>query len=171
MPPPFQLIWINHPNQTDEPPLLDKRVYENQCAINLSAALIRAGMNMAGYTGTWSWQSGKPRYAIRAHELAAWLKSPAAAMPKWEAFKGKEVFGEAKDEKGKPKPGITKRSGIVYFEGYWGANQNGNHIDLWDGWRLTHWTSWLQIHARISSDIGINSDLRKARQTVFWPLR
>lgn len=49
-------------------------------------------------------------------------------MPKWEAFKGKEVFGEAKDERGKPKAGITKRSGIVYFEGYWGSNQNGNHM-------------------------------------------
>ena len=59
-------------------PLLDKKVYENQCAINLSAALIRSGISMNGYIGAWSWEKGKPKYAIRAQELANWLTTPAS---------------------------------------------------------------------------------------------
>lgn len=36
--PAFVTRWSNHPNIKGDVPLLDKAVYENQCAINLSAA-------------------------------------------------------------------------------------------------------------------------------------
>lgn len=76
--PAFATLWSNHPNIKGDAPLLDKKVYENQCAINLSAALIRSGISMNGYIGAWSWEKGKPKYAIRAQELANWLTTPAS---------------------------------------------------------------------------------------------
>lgn len=44
--PAFATVWSHHPNVKGEGPLLDKRVYENPCAINLSAALLRSGVSM-----------------------------------------------------------------------------------------------------------------------------
>ena len=35
--PAFARLWSNHPNVKGDAPLLDKTVYENQCAINMSA--------------------------------------------------------------------------------------------------------------------------------------
>lgn len=71
----FAELWKNHPNITGEEPLLDKRQYENQCAINLYAALQRSGINVKSFHGQLSWQKDKPRYAIRAQEVANWLAS------------------------------------------------------------------------------------------------
>ena len=126
---------------------------------------MRSGVDMSRYPGAKSWQKDKPKYAIRARELAAWLASGGAHLPiKTEKFSGKEAFGEVKGKKG-----IEDRNGIVYFENYWGENNQGDHIDLWNGSRLTHWRSWLQIHARVGS-VGIGSDYRVAQQVWFWQL-
>lgn len=119
--PSFATLWNNHPHVKGEGALLDKRVYENQCAINLSAALIRSGINMTSYNGTWSWQKDKPKYAIRAQELANWLATGGSRLAtKVEKLQGAEVFGEVAGKKG-----IPDRSGIVFFQNYWGAGQPG----------------------------------------------
>lgn len=163
--PPFAVVWSNHPNVKGDGPLLDKRVYENQCAINLSAALLRSGMNMKSYTGQWSWEKDKPRYAIRAQELANWLTTPGAHLPaRVEKFPGKEAFGEVNG-----KTGLKGRTGIVFFQNYWGPGAQGDHIDLWNGSRLTDMLSWARIYARIGS-LGLGTDYRKAQSAWFWAL-
>ena len=163
--PTFATLWSNHPNVKGDTPLLNKRVYENQCAINLSAALMRSGVSMNGYTGTWPWEKDKPRYAIRAQELANWLSTPASLLPtKIEKFIGKEAFGEIGGRKG-----IMNRRGIVFFQNYWGAGAQGDHIDLWNGSRLTDMLSWVRIYARIGS-LGLGTDYRKAQSVWFWGL-
>jgi hypothetical protein len=157
--PAFVSLSSNHPNINGDTPLLDKKVYENQCAINMSAAWMRSGKSLSGYTGTLSWEKDKPKYAIRAQELANWLASPRSHLhAKVQKFAGKEVFDAIKHDRG-----------IIFFKNYWGAGNQGDHIDLWNGSRLTHWVSWIQIHARIGS-IGINSDFRKAESIWFWVL-
>lgn len=91
--PTFAAIWDHHPNVTGEDPLLDKATYENQCAINLYAALQRAGVNVSTFTGQLSWQKDRPKYAIRAQEVADWLASPAKPLPsKIEKFGGKDAI-------------------------------------------------------------------------------
>ena len=163
--PTFATLWSNHPNVKGDTPLLEKTVYENQCAINLSAALMRTGINMKNYTGTWSWAKDKPQYAIRAQELANWLATPAPHLPtKVEKFIGKEAFGEVEGTKG-----IKNRRGIVFFQNYWGAGAQGDHIDLWNGSRLTDMLSWMRIYARIGS-VGLGTDYRKAQSVWFWAL-
>ena len=75
-------------------------------------------------------------------------------------YSGEEVFGK-----------INGRTGIIFFQNYWGL---GNHIDLWNGRRLTALDSWLRIHARIGSfgmhSLGFGSDLKKAESVWFWAL-
>jgi hypothetical protein len=163
--PMFATVWSNHPNVKGEEPLLDKAVYENQCAINLSAALLRSGMSMNSFAGTWSWEKNKPKYAIRAQELASWLAGPGSHMPsKTEKFAGKEAFGEVEGKKG-----INGRQGIVFFRDYWGAGAQGDHIDLWNGNRLTDMLSWVRLYARIGS-FGLGTDYRKAQSVWFWAM-
>jgi hypothetical protein len=163
--PTFSTFWSNHPHVKREGPLLDTKVYENQCAVNLSAALIRSGVNMRSYSGQWSWQKDKPKYAIRAQQLADWLTVHAAEVPtRVEKIPGAEIFGEVSG-----KQGIAGRTGIVFFQHYWGPGEQGNHIDLWNGTRLTDLGSWLRIYARVGS-IGIGSDYRKAKAVQFFPV-
>ena len=162
--PAFTALWSNHPNIKGDTPVLDKKVYENQCAINMGAAWLRSGTTLSGYTGALSWEKDKPKYPIRAQELANWFASPRSHLPfKVQKFGGKEVFEK-----------IRGKTGIIFFQNYWGLGNQGDHIDLWDGSRLTTLDSWLRIHARIGSfgmhSLGFGSDLQKAQATWFWTL-
>lgn len=154
--PNFRKIWSNHPNIKGDAPILDKKVYENQCAINLSAALMRADIPLTGFRGTLSWQKGEPKYAIRAQELANWLKTPFPRIPThFEGVSAKEFSSK-----------LAHKRGIIFFQNYWGPGHQGDHIDLWDGWRLTHWSSWMRIQLHLSG--GSWSDYRKAESIWFW---
>ena len=161
--PTFATLWNSHPNIKGDTPLLDKAVYENQCAINMSAAWMRSGTKLSGFTGTLSWEKDKQKYAVRAQELANWFASLHSHLPKVQKFGGKDVFNAIK--------GAT---GIIFFQNYWGAGSQGDHIDLWNGNRLTTLDSWMRIHVRIGSlgmhSLGFGSDLQKAQATWFWAL-
>lgn len=154
--PTFQELWNNHPNIKGEDSLLDKKQYQNQCAVNLYAALLRSKTNVRSFSGQLSWQKGKPQYAIRAQELADWLARPGTLhCIKIEKFSGKEVFKK-----------INGKRGIIFFQNYWGPGHQGDHIDLWNGNRLTDWKSWARINLFISWE-GIWSDYRKAEAVWF----
>jgi hypothetical protein len=155
---PFSAFWNNHPVIKGDAPLLDKKVYENQCAINMHAAWIRSGMELTGYTGTLSWEKDKPTYAIRAQELANWFASPRSHLPKVQKFGGKIAFEK-----------IQGKKGIIFLQNYWGAGHQGDHIDLWSGSRFTERTSWLRIHLHLSWE-GIWSDYRVAESIWFWSI-
>lgn len=157
--PIFSQLWSNHRNVKGEDALLDKKQYQNQCAINVYAALQRSGMNVKTFSGTLSWQEGKPKYAIRAQELADWLARPKILLDaKLEKFTGKSVFEK-----------INGKRGIVFFQNYWGSGNQGDHIDLWSGHRLTDMLSWVRIHARFNS-VGLGSDYRNAQSVWFWAM-
>jgi hypothetical protein len=156
--PAFSTLWRNHPNVKGDGPLLDKTVYENQCAINLGAALMRSGVTLKSYSGAWSWNKEGNKYPIRAEELARWLASPAAQLPKPLAIDGKNF----------PKH-LTGKTGIIFFRDYWGTGRQGDHIDLWNGSRLTDLLSYARIYARVGS-FGIGSDYRGAKAILFWPV-
>ena len=153
----FTTLWNNHPNIKGEEPLLDKKDYENQCAINLYAALERSGVNVTTFHGQLSWQKDKPKYAIRAQEVANWLATPNGIIAgRVRKFSGKEVFDKIKGKRG-----------VIFFKNYYGPGNQGDHIDLWDGRRLTHSISIAQIYLRLGP-FGIGSDYRKAESVWFW---
>jgi hypothetical protein len=78
---PFSVLWANHPHVKRESALLDKSVYTDQCAINLSAALMRSGVDLKSFQGVRSWQKDAPKYPIRAQQLADWLDTPHSTQP------------------------------------------------------------------------------------------
>lgn len=154
----FPELWRNHPKVKGDAPVLNQALYPNQCAINMFAALVRSGFRVESFQGTLSWEKGKPKYAIRAQEVADWLARPGVINSRLEKYSGKEAFDR-----------MDTKSGIVFFQHYWGPSEQGNHIDLWNGSRLTDWRSWLQIRAHLSIP-GILSDYRKAKSVWFWAL-
>lgn len=165
----FQTIWDNYPNydpcrnvKTGEIP----EGYENQCAMRVGYALEKSGISFRSFKG------GRcplgPRtggMVASAQELANWLRArPFPGCPKPEHHTGKAVFD-----------GIKDRSGIIFLADYWqrssdkGNARTGDHIDLWNGSRMTSIWSWPRIHLYISWD-GVWSDLRGAPKVLFWPV-
>jgi hypothetical protein len=158
----FKTLWNNHPTIKGDAPLLNKGTYENQCAVSMHACLERSGADLKSFRGARSWEKGKPKYALRAQELANWLATPFSRLPTpVQKLSGKDVFEK-----------INGKTGIVFFENYWGPGNQGDHIDLWNGARLTALDSWLRIHARVGGfglhSLGFGSDLEKSASAWFW---
>jgi hypothetical protein len=70
---------------------------------------------------------------------------------------------------------IAGRSGIIFLANYWqrggeaGTTRTGDHIDLWNGSRMTEYLSWLRVHLGVSWD-GRWSDFRGSPRTLFWAI-
>lgn len=81
--------------------------FENQCAIKVSVALHAAGVDMKSFRGATVTVDGK-RLAIRAEELAAWLKTQhLIGLP----LKPENVTGKEWQEKVSIARGTTSTSG------------------------------------------------------------
>ncbi|PTT84529.1 hypothetical protein DBR42_15020 [Pelomonas sp. HMWF004] len=165
----FRKLWENYPSSH---PYVDSKGntpkgFENQCAIKVSAALIGAGQALERYQGA-TVTVGSARMAIRAEELAAWLRSNAPLVLRQQHM---PITGKDWQDK------IKDKTGVVFFQDYWlrpGEKQpTGDHIDLWNGSRLT--ASGLEGLAvtALRFGLGINSgpgfsDLGKAKRIEFW---
>lgn len=82
----FQELWAAYPDQED--PFRDPETGEipsyadNQCAIRLSITLHNLGVEMKSFRGEGQIRIGGKRTALRAKEMAAWLKlRPFAGLP------------------------------------------------------------------------------------------
>jgi hypothetical protein len=153
----FRTLWNNHPNVKGDTPILDKKVYANQCAINLSAALLRSNIPLTGFRGAKSWQKDTPKYAIRAQELADWLHGTFPKFPRRFEKVPAQDFTKI----------LSQKQGIIFFQNYWGPGNQGDHIDLWNGSRLTDVLSLARIYARFGS-LGLGTDYRRAESIWFW---
>lgn len=161
--PTFAQLWANHPVIKGDTPLLDSAVYQNQCAINMSAALLRSGVDMRTYPGAKSWQKDKPKYAIRAEELANWLATGAAHLPtKLIKFAGEDVKS-AFDK-------IDGKTGIIFLQDYYGPGLSGDHIDLFNKNRMTNLSSWFRIATGFSYE-GRWSDYKKSKTIWLWDMK
>jgi hypothetical protein len=153
-------------SKTGDPP----KGFENQCAIKVSVAFHGVGYDLRSFTGAAVSLRGK-KAAIRAEELARWLQgqqiqglSPA-----------RNITGAAWQD------AIKGHSGIVYFANYWARpgetrSPTGDHIDLWNGSRLTASglegiaVTILRFGLGVTSGPGF-SDLGKATKILFWEVR
>lgn len=163
----FKTIWDNYPKSD---PCIDRKTgkppagFDNQCAIRVGYALERSGVSFRTFNGArcpvGTRTSG---LAASAQGLADWLKTrPFRGCPAPEKFDGKHVFKKIED-----------RTGILFLADYWqrpgekGERRSGDHIDLWNGSRLTATSSWFRVHFGISWD-GLWSDYRRAPRALFW---
>ena len=164
----FKKLWENHPTITgeDNPCTTNGKVnFPDQCAIRVGVALTACGVNTANIPGArHCWQHKKSAgHVLAAEDLAKGLKVyPIPGLAKAHKIESTKF----KDE-------ISSQTGIIFFKDYWrrggdtSRNRTGDHIDLWNGARLTDWFTWIRIQAGFSWD-GSFSDYRKSKEIWFW---
>jgi hypothetical protein len=149
-------------------------VYGDQCAARVSVAIHGVGVDMKSFNGFAELVNGK-KAAMRAEELADWLKKqPFCGLP----TKPEDVAGDDWRDK------IKGRTGIVFFKDYWlrdgEKSPTGDHIDLWNGSRLTRgsggFTGFATTSLRFTFGIRSSSwfdfsDLGKSTRILFWEIK
>ncbi|WP_407970917.1 type VI secretion system amidase effector protein Tae4 [Burkholderia pyrrocinia] len=182
----FSELWAAYPSGNP----YDNPAYTNQCAIRVSVALHRVGVDMKSFSSKLVRPlGGQPSIgrilingkatATRANELGSWLRlQPFAGLGKTEA-----ITGANWEEK------IKGRTGVVMFDGYWTrtgeseSNASGGHIDLWNGSRMTMNGFW-GATSTIGRYIGIASfrqgasvlpslsysDFGRSNSILFWEI-
>ena len=174
----FQKLWDNYPTITENKNPCStngKPNFPNQCAICVGVALSACGFDTRKLPGVrHCWQhKNTPGHVLAAEELAKGLKSfPIAGIGKLQKIEPSE-FAEK----------LRGKKGIIFFKDYWQRtingkkesfrNRSGDHIDLWNGHRITDWTSWARIHIRIGR-FGLHSisdkwsDYEDSKSIWFW---
>ncbi|WP_407081637.1 type VI secretion system amidase effector protein Tae4 [Methylomonas montana] len=165
----FETIWQNYP---DEYPCLDPKTgkppkgYSNQCAMRVGCALEKSGISFASFSGKrCPCGSANGGMVAGAQELASWLgPNRFQGCPNPETHAGKDAFEK-----------VSSRTGIIFLANYWqregetDSTRTGDHIDLWNGSRMTAYSSWFRVHLGVGWD-GVWSDFRGASRVLFWPI-
>jgi hypothetical protein len=177
----FAKLWDSYPSSY---PYVDPKTgkpppgYTNQCAIKVSVAIHGAGIEMKSFRDLSVPVRGLPAARMASH-LASWLKlQPFCGLPS----RPEKVTGADWQDK------IRGKTGIVYFANYWMRDTaeksrndpSGDHIDLWNGTRLT--ATGLSFFPTLGRRLGITtarlpgtdwsySDLGKSTEILFWEIK
>jgi len=170
----FNELWNNHPaiKGNDNPCSTNGRSnFGNQCAIKLGVCLQNSGIDTTKIPGIrHCWQHDKSAgHVLAAEEFAKALKRHSPFLPgvrKIQEINPKEFKGT-----------LRRKRGIIFFKDYWRRtvngkkesvrNRSGDHIDLWNGSRLTDWHTWARIQLHLSWE-GTWSDYGKSKEIWFW---
>jgi len=168
----FDEIWKNHPtvaNITDPCSVNGKSKFPNQCAIRVGVALSKCGINTSKMPGArHCWHHKKSEgHILAAEDLANSLKKLPIQGVQAAIYVDPKTF----------KTELANKKGIIMFKDYWKRhgenNPTGDHIDLWNGSRLTDPKSWARIHLRVGG-VGLHSfipgwsDLENSKSILFW---
>ncbi len=162
----FQKLWDSHPNiQGDKAPCKTNGVknFQDQCAIRLGTALSSNGVKTTNLVPKvrhcWHHETSEG-HVLAAEELAnGLLKYPILGIAK------KIEVGSGTFQKT-----LSNKKGIVFFKDFWQRdgenfrNRSGDHIDLWNGSRLTDWRTWFLI----SSTFNLGGNYSKSKEIWFW---
>ncbi|MGX9964388.1 type VI secretion system amidase effector protein Tae4 [Roseomonas sp. F4] len=161
----FEQLWSSYPSK-DSPCVAPpgKQAMSNQCAIRVGIALNACGVSTKALGVTHCWyHKVSDGHVLRAQELATALqKRPPAWLGKPQTLQSRGFSTR-----------IAGRTGIIFFKDYWMRDRDregrptGDHIDLWNGSRLTDMKSWLRVQMGIVIP-GIWSDLEAAAGITFW---
>lgn len=173
----FAKLWAAYPGghpyvdaKTGKPP----PGFSNQCAIKVSIAIHGAGIEMKSFRGAAVKMNGLTT-AYVAEQLAGWLKlQPFCGLPP----AAEDIAGKDWQDK------IKARKGIIFFANYWRrpgetTTATGDHIDLWNGSRLTANAPNLVRRLGITSiqwlpgplaDYNF-SDLGSSTTILFWEVK
>lgn len=158
----FEKLWSNYPfnDPCDARNEKGEVLFKNQCAIRLSYALKKSGVDFVGFPqGRKCWVHVGQHHILAAKELADWLEK--GRVP--QILPSRDITGsEWRDQ-------IVDKKGIVCFEDYYAATSGsgGDHIDLWNGNSMTGLGSWLRTRFNIVVP-GYWSDFRKSKKIRFF---
>lgn len=158
----FYVLKVNYPREEpcDAKTESGDALFKNQCAIKLSHAMKKSGIDFSGFPrGRKCWVHKKQDHVLAAKELADWLDQGRAPQ----IGKSIEITGSAWRKK------ILGKNGIVCFGDYYTGEDGsgGDYIDLWDGSSLTSFGSWLRTRFNIVVP-GYRSDFRKSKRIRFF---
>jgi hypothetical protein len=148
----FRDLWRAHPANNGELEPCKARngnvTFENQCAIRLGECFHRCGVSMESYRGACCWHGHGKRHPLRVEELKLWIgwsNTSFAAAPK--KFKRSNQGVQVSHHR------FYGKTGIVAFLDFWGSRSSGDHIDLWNGTRMT---------------LGSEDYFTRSREVWFW---
>lgn len=165
----FQKLWDNYPTiQGDKAPCRTDGIknFQDQCAIRLGAALSSNGVkttNLVPKARHCWYHNTSDGHILAAEELASGLTN--YSMP---GVSHKESVNPATYQKE-----LAGRKGIIFFKDFWQRdgeiyrNRSGDHIDLWNGSRLTDWRTWFFI----SSTFNLGGNYSKSKEIWFWEVQ
>lgn len=171
----FDELWFAYPDEEDpfvDPKTGKKPQYaDNQCAVRMSIMLHNVGVEMKSFRGRGQIRIDGKRTALRAREMADWLKlRPFAGLPSPE-----DITGRNRQDQ------IKGRTGIVYFSGYWARDTDshgqttGDHIDLWNKDTLSSPGLGGRVTSFFRFRMGLSrawySDLGKSKEILFWEIK
>lgn len=160
----FKELWKNYPD--DYP--CNKKTFSNQCAIKVGSALAKCGVKTITLVPKkrHCWFHGENEgHVLSAEDLAAGLKK--VKIPGISSVIALDAVGY--------KTKIAGKKGILFFRDYWLRSEDrperptGDHIDLWNGSRLTDVSSWFRVQFGIVYD-GVWSDFEKSKTVLFWKI-
>lgn len=164
----FDKLWKSHPEIFgDAAPCRTNgsKNFSDQCAVNLGVALRRAGVDMSQLRSVrHCWQHPKSE----GHILAAEELAKALSRARIPGLQGMKIVKSVDFENS-----LEGQQGIIFFKDFWrranetSANRSGDHIDLWNGRRLTDWLSYPRIQMGFSIE-GTFSDYHESKDIWFW---
>ncbi len=161
----FESMWDNY---SDDDPCDAKnskgeKLFDNQCAIRLSYAMKKSGVNFLSFSAKRKcWVHPGADHILAAVELANWIeKSNNVNFLDTENITGSEWRQK-----------VVGRTGIICFEDYYlrSDGSGGDHIDLWDGKSMTGIGSYFRARFNIIIP-SIWSDLTKSKKIRFFPVK
>ncbi len=126
----FKKLWERHPANLGviNPCTTNGNInFENQCAIRMGVCLAKSEILTSSFRGAKCYPGHKHNqsHILRAEELANWMKK----QPKY--------FGNAEIKKNATSSDYSNKTGIIFLKNFWGAGNQGDHIDLWNGSKMT----------------------------------
>lgn len=124
--PSFSQLWNSHPTIRDDEMFPCRRPngvpnFINQCAIRVGVVLQQHQL-LQDYDGVSCWYGHDGQgHTLRARELAAYMRRRT------------DLFGECDIRQNVRWEDYYGKHGFIYCENFWGENNTGDHIDLWDG--------------------------------------
>lgn len=116
----FKQLWDNHPGKAD----VCSSDFINQCAIRMSEALQKTGIDLASFNTMFPGRRCYPghghsgRHVLAAQELADWIVAQPHLFGTVEKVTTRVTHAD-----------YASRKGIVFVQNGWGYT---DHIDVWD---------------------------------------
>lgn len=165
----FQKLWDTYPTiQGDKAPCKTDGVknFQDQCAIRLGAALSNNGVKTTSLVPKsrhcWHHEVSEG-HIFAAEELATGLMK----------FSIPGIAKKADVDPSTFQNDLSGKKGIVFFKDFWQRdgetyrNRSGDHIDLWNGSRLTDWRTWFVI----SSTFNLGGNFSKSKEIWFGEIQ
>jgi Type VI secretion system (T6SS), amidase effector protein 4 len=127
-------LWDKYPtNLGIDAPCKDSkgnRAYENQCAIKMGTCFVNAGYSLAGFKGACCWHGHGRNHPLRVEELILWINSDWCRFTPYAEVTKRTQLATVNPQN------YAGMKGIIACRNFWGAGNQGDHIDLWDGAKM-----------------------------------